>query len=239
MSKLSQSTIEKIGYYVYLLSDPRTGKIFYVGKGVGNRINHHLLGALEEKIKETKKIKTIRDIQFAGLEVILTILRHGLTEKEALEIESAVIDLIGIDNLTNIVLGHHSFVRGKMTLKNIEVEYEAKNAVFEESAMLIRINKLFRYDMPAKELYEATRQDWVIDPRRARITSIVCAVYLGIIREVYIADGWSPSPKTLGRWRFHGKIAPTEIRDKYIDKSVKHIFKQGSQNPIKYVRSFT
>jgi uncharacterized protein len=61
--KISRSTIEKLQYYVYTLSDPRTNKIFYVGKGCGNRINHHLLGALEEKTKESEKIKTIRDIQ--------------------------------------------------------------------------------------------------------------------------------------------------------------------------------
>lgn len=121
MYKLSQSTIEKLGYYVYLLSDPRTGKTFYIGKGCGNRINHHLLGALEENTKETDKVKMIRDIISFGLEVDLIILRHGLTEKEAIEIEGSIIDFIGIKNLTNLVLGHHSLDRGKMTPKNIKI----------------------------------------------------------------------------------------------------------------------
>ncbi|OGI67287.1 hypothetical protein A2823_01570 [Candidatus Nomurabacteria bacterium RIFCSPHIGHO2_01_FULL_41_91] len=236
MHKLSQSTIEKLGYYVYLLSDPRTEKIFYVGKGHGNRINHHLLGALEENTKESDKIKTIRKIQSAGLEVGLTILRHGLTEKEAFEIESSVIDLIGMKNLTNLVLGHYSLERGKMMLKNIEIEYEAEEAVFTDRAMLIRINKLYRYDMSDKELYEATRKYWIINSWRARISPIICAVYAGIIREVYMVRAWiPPSPKTPRRWSFVGAIAPEDIREKYIDKSVKHLFKKGSQNPIRYV----
>lgn len=234
MHKLSQSTIEKLGYYVYLLSDPRTKKVFYVGKGVGNRINHHLLGALEEKTKETRKIKTIRDIQSVGLEVDLIILRHGLIEKEAFEVESSIIDYIGMENLTNIMLGHHSFGRGKKTLKNIEIEFEAVDALFDEPVILIRINQLYRYNMSPQELYEATRKDWKVGSR-VKNNNIACAVYGGIIREVYEINEWVPSIKTPGRWMFNGKVASSEIRAKYIDKSVAHIWKHGSQNPIKYV----
>ncbi len=234
MYKLSQSTIEKLEYYVYLLSDPRTGKVFYVGKGHGNRINHHLLGALVEKTKETNKIKKIREIQKAGREVKLIILRHGLTEKEAFEIESSIIDYIGMKNLTNLVLGHNSFDRGKMTLKNIKIEYEAIKAVFDEPVMLIRINKLYRYDMSEKELYEATRKDWKVGENANKI-KIVCSVYLGIIREVYIVNKWVQSKEVPGRMLFTGKVASNKIRNKYIDKSVSHLLKQGSQNPIKYV----
>ena len=234
MTLLSQSTIEKLGYYVYLLIDPRTNKVFYVGKGCGNRINHHLLGALEEDTKETEKIKTIRDIQKERLEVGHTILRHGLTEKEAFEVESAVIDFLGVENLTNLVLGHHSLERGKMTLKNIKTEYEAVDALFDEPVMLIRINRLYRYDMPADELYEATRKHWVVG-QRAKTVRIACAVYLGIVREVYVVDEWLPSDESPGRMMFVGKVAPSDVRQKYIDKSVAHVWKRGSQNPIKYV----
>lgn len=234
MNELSQSTIEKIGYYVYLLVDPRTDKIFYVGKGRGSRINHHLLGALEENTKETEKIKRIREIQKAEMEVGHTILRHGLTEKEAFEVESATIDLLGLENLTNLVHGHHSIDRGKMTLKNIKTEYEAVDALFDEPVMLIRINRLYRYEMPANELYEVTRKHWKVGPR-AKTIRIACAVYAGIIREVYVVDGWLPSPESPGRFMFNGEVAPPGIRQKYLDKSVAHVWKQGSQNPIKYV----
>lgn len=236
MNELSQSTIEKIGYYVYLLIDPRNGKVFYVGKGCGNRINHHLLGALEENTKEkgTEKIVRIREIQKAEMEVGHTILRHGLTEKEAFEVESAAIDLLGLENLTNLVHGRHSIDRGKMTLKNIKTEYEAVDALFNEPVMLIRINQLYRYDIPADELYEVTRKHWKVGSR-AKMVRVACAVYAGIIREVYSIDEWVPSPETPGRFMFIGEVAPPGIRQKYLDKSVAHIWKQGSQNPIKYV----
>ena len=35
---------ERLGYYVYLLSEPPDGRIFYVGKGKGNRVFSHAQG---------------------------------------------------------------------------------------------------------------------------------------------------------------------------------------------------
>jgi hypothetical protein len=193
-----------------------------------------LLGALDENTKESEKIKKIRDVQNSGLEVKLDIIRHGLTEKESFEVESALIDTIGMDNLTNIVLGHHSDFRGKMTLRDIEIEYQAQPAEFDEPVILIRINKAFRHDMKAEELYQVTRKDWKVGQRIFNI-KIACAVYAGIIREVYSVKEWVPSTDCLGRYMFNGEIAEDNIRSKYINKSVAHVWKQGSQNPIKYV----
>lgn len=234
MQKLSQSTVEKLGYYVYLLIDPRTNKPFYVGKGTGNRINHHLLGALDESTKETGKIKTIRDIQVARLEIGHIVLRHGLTEEEAFAVESSIIDFIGIEHLTNLVQGHHSSLRGKMSLQQIKTEYEAKDALFDEPVMLIRISHLYRHDMSAVDLYEATRKDWKVGVR-AYTVRIACAIYAGIVREVYAIDEWVPSPEIPGRMMFNGKVASSVVRNKYVDTSVAHYWKHGAQNPIKYV----
>lgn len=233
MYKLSQSTIEKLEYYIYLLSDPRTDKVFYVGKGHGNRINNHLLGALEGKTKETSKIKIIRDIQSSNKEVGLTILRHGLTEKEAFEIESSVIDLLGIDNLTNLVQGLHSYDRGIMSLSDLKIEYEAEDAVFDEPVMLININKLYRPKMSPKDIFEVTKGNWKVGSR-AQDFKIVCAEYRGIIREVFKSQGWHKS-KEEGRSYFEGSVAPDNIRNKYIHKSISKYRRKGSQNPIKYI----
>jgi hypothetical protein len=68
---------------------------------------------------------------------------------------------------------------------------------------------------------------------------IACAVYAGIIREVYVAQKWECPEGTSGKIRnrkmFTGVIASPEVRDKYLNKSVAHLWKHGSQNPIKYV----
>ena len=45
MDKFSVTTIEKIGYYVYRLIDPRNGETFYVGKGKNNRVFDHVAWA--------------------------------------------------------------------------------------------------------------------------------------------------------------------------------------------------
>ena len=232
--KLSQSTIEKLGYYVYILSDPRTGKVFYVGKGCGNRINQHLLGALKDKTTETEKIKTIRDIQSSGFEVGMKIVRHGLTEKEAFEVESSLIDLLGIKNLTNLVKGHYSDVRGIMTVSEIEIEYEAKDAVFDdEGVMLININNKYEPNLSVDEIYQATRGYWKVG-KRAKDVKIVCAVYRGIIREVFDVRKWLPSSMK-GCSFFEGKVSSENIRNKYLYKSVSRYWKKGSRNPIKYI----
>lgn len=232
---LSQSTIEKLGYYVYLLTDPRNGKVFYVGKGKGNRINNHLIGALETDIQETEKIKTIREIQKAKKEVGLFVLRHGLTEKESYEVECALIDFIGIENLTNIVQGHYSAARGKMKLEDIKIEYEAEQAIFYEPTILINIRKLYYPDITQKELYEATRKHWKVGVR-AKTVKLACSIYRGIVREVFTIQCWLPSSEK-GRSYFKGKVAPLNTRDKYLNKSVSKYWKRGSQNPIKYVGS--
>ena len=85
--------IEQLQYYVYRLIDPRNGQTFYVGKGKGNRVFAHVTDALKnfEGVSYTNndeddislKIRQIRDIKNAGLEVIHVIQRYGLTEKEA------------------------------------------------------------------------------------------------------------------------------------------------------------
>lgn len=235
--KLSDTTIDKLGYYVYLLLDPRikesTKSVFYVGKGCGNRINHQLLGAVEEKTKETDKIKTIREIHASGKEVDLKILRHGLSEIEAFEIECAVIDLLGIKNLTNLVAGHDSALRGIKRLSDLKIEYEPVDAVFTEPVVLININKKYYPEMSVEEMYEATRGNWKIGERAKKIGT-VCAVYRGIIREVFEVTSWNQSEEK-GRLYFEGKVASNSVRDMYIHTSVSKFWKQGSQNPIKYV----
>jgi len=233
--KLSQSTIEKLDCYVYLLIDPRNNKVFYVGEGKGNRINQHLLGALDDKTKETEKIKKIRDIESAGLKIRNMILRHGLTKKESFEVESAMIDFLGINNLTNVVSGHHTQDNGLMALEEIKIKYEAEKAVFAEPALLITINRGYRRGISSDELYEVTRKHWRVSLRRVANTKIACAVYRGIIREVYLIDRWKTSPKKFkGRHYFIGQVASPAIRNKYLNKSVWETGKRAGQYPIKY-----
>ena len=109
----TSEVIEQLQYYVYRLIDPRNGQTFYVGKGKGNRLYAHINDALKnfdgenyldtDEDEVSAKIQQIRDIKKSGLEVIHVIQRYGLTNKEAFEVEAALIDCYA--GLTNIQAG--------------------------------------------------------------------------------------------------------------------------------------
>lgn len=228
--KLSQSTIERLDYYVYLLAD-QNNEVFYVGKGIGNRINHHFKELIDKDSRRTDKIKQIIKL---GKNVKKIILRHGLTENEAFAVENALIDYIGIENLTNIVKGHSKGM-GIADLEELKIKYEAEDAVFTESAVLINIIKLYRREMSDNQIYEATRKHWKIDIKKAKEIKLVCAVSQGIIRGVFYQDKWLISKRADKRAYFVGKVANKKDLDKYLKKSVGKYWKKGSQYPIKYI----
>ncbi len=45
INEFPSEVIEDLKFYVYRLIDPRNGETFYVGKGVGNRVFHHMNSA--------------------------------------------------------------------------------------------------------------------------------------------------------------------------------------------------
>ncbi len=155
----SNAVCERIGFYVYILKDPRNDTIFYVGKGKGNRIFQHVQCALERET-ENDKYNLIHEILKAGKEVEHFILRHGLEEKLAFEIESTIIDLLGLENLTNSVKGHDTWERGLKTVDEVFQHYDAKAVTFDEPCIIININRLYTRGISAQKLYDSTRASW-------------------------------------------------------------------------------
>lgn len=245
ITSFSQTTIDELGYYVYVYSDPDTHKPFYVGKGKGNRVFAHLTDE-----SDSEKVEYIKSLFSAGKEPIIEILVHGVDEETALKVEAAAIDLIGIENLTNRQRGHQSSMYGKIEVSLLESRYNSEELSledFDDNVMLIRINKLYRNDMNAYELYEATRAYWRVNIEQAKKAKYVLAVYYGMVLEVYEVTEWFPAFSTMmyqrvtnpeelkHRYEFVGKVAPEMIRKKYKDKSVAGIFTKGEQNPIRYI----
>ncbi len=231
MKHFSQAVCEKIGFYVYVLKDPRTSEIFYVGKGVDNRVFHHIEEAITNP-QITDKLDRIREIHSSHQEVELYLLRYGLTSLEALEIESACIDLLGFENLVNSVKGHNSWERGLKSVDEVVQYYDANPINIEEPSIIIIINKLFKRNMSPEQLYEATRTSWVIGEKRNK-AHFAFAAYRGLVREIYSIQRWQQAP-IKGRWEFIGQVSPDSIRDKYINQSLENYIKKGSQFPIRY-----
>lgn len=96
-------------FYTYTLAYP-DGTVFYVGKGTGNRIDHHEKEA--HRGHACKKCQTIRLIWATGEQVVKTKVREHLTEDEALDLEAKTIDMLGPWNLTN---GDYPFRRYQTT----------------------------------------------------------------------------------------------------------------------------
>jgi hypothetical protein len=247
--------VEKLGFYVYLLVDPRDDTVFYVGKGTGDRCFSHIDEALKTRVDtigDYEKLSRIRDIEVSGFAVRIDILRHGLSEREAFLVESAAIDLVR--NLTNKVDGHDAAERGRMSVSDINALYGAVHVEIDPShpVVLIRINHNFERAMADGALYEATRKWWRVSEERIRIgvpgsPSWAMAVYGGIVRAVYLIDVWErptvddigDDPTDLGRWGFRGK-RDLDMEAIYLHRDVSRYLRGAktgnpSQNPIRYV----
>lgn len=237
--RFSQEVIQQLKYYVYMYSDPLTGEVFYVGKGIGNRLFAHLVCT-----DDSRKCKLINQIHDRGQEPKIEILTHGLDDEHtALKVEAAIIDLIGKDKLTNRVRGWQSSAFGRVEVNQLIAHYEREKVTIQEPSILIRINRLFRYDMTEIELYDATRGIWKIGDKREKV-DYAFAVYDGIVHEVYKVLAWFQAGSTFNtrgslmneeRWEFVGQKADEVIRAKYVGKSVEHYHARNAQNPIKYV----
>lgn len=223
--------IEQLGYYVYFLRDPRDQKIFYIGKGSGNRIFDHINCAVEDT--DSEKLNLIRDIQSAGRKVEHFVLRHGLqTEESAFEIEAAAIDLVGFSNLANLQRGHGTADFGIKSAEEIIAMYSAQELETNLPAMLFNINKRFSREMTSKQIYQATQYKWRVGKKRNNAKYAI-AVYRGITREVYTIKDWFQDGDNL--WSFNGCLADEDIRRKLQHKSVSNLFSPGARNPVRYV----
>lgn len=231
---------EQLGHYVYALFDPRDHKPFYIGKGVRSRLFAHLSASLEAPTPRDK-CERIRDIIASGLEVEHVLIRHGLDEKAAFEIESALIDFcerIG-HPLTNIAGGFHSKAVGLMTANEATRRYAGKPLEqLEPGTVLININRTYRRAKGTLSYYDATKESWVIGRNRVKDIRVVLSEYRGFVVEAFEVHEWYPVPtsdrsgKPRTRWGFHGERAPAAIRDRYVNRRVTKL--AGAANPIRF-----
>jgi hypothetical protein len=250
--EFSPYVIEQIGWYVYALQDPRDNKVFYVGKGQGNRVFAHSRDAIASDEGETsQKIGLIKEIHNAGKSVNSFILRHGISdEKVAYEIESALIDLLYLldpkaDNelflISNMVKGHHHLTHGSMSTQNIMAIYDATECPeIEHAVLLFKIPVRWFPQMTDEQLFESTHGWWRLGERRNG-AKYALAVSAGVVRGIYSIDSWRVRKEgdrgyvkgEKPRFGFDGN--QTNELDIYMNKSVRHLFKKGEQTPFKYL----
>lgn len=232
----SPEVAERLRTYVYRLIDPRNGETFYVGKGRGNRVFEHSREQVDAA-DPGNKVKRIRDIRTAGFEVAHVIHRHGMDDKTAFEVESALID--AFPGLTNVVGGIGGGDFGVMHAREIIERYAAEPAVFRHRAMLISINRTVAEESP----YEAVRYAWKVSLKKAKEAEIILATVQGLIVAAFIADEWLPATAenfpgrepVPGRYGFRGHDAPAKLANLYLRRRVPDEFRRrGAANPVKY-----
>jgi len=243
-----QKTRQELKYYVYMLIDPTDNKPFYIGKGIDNRVFNHLDCALTDLDSTNAKYEKIREITNSGQTVGHIIVRHGLTEKEAFQIEASLIDAFNFSGilLSNKVLGHNSIEKGLMTSDEIKRLYNAEPLdKIDEDCIIININKKYRRGKGEQSIYEATKETWTIRESRLYQLKYVLSEYRGLIVEVFEVFEWyekergfTPNAKRFGETKigygFNGQIAPENIRMKYLNKSIAHVKKRGAASAIRY-----
>lgn len=177
--------IGRLGFYVYRLVDPRSGRTFYVGKGTGNRVFSHAAGyAPEVRGLLPPKLATIGEIKAAGLDVEHHIHRHGLDEQTAFHVEAALID--AYPELTNLVRGHRSDEFGTATTAEILARYQAEPANWGHDMLLVGVNRT----LGERSTYEAARFAWKLQRKFLPHIKFVLAVRDGLVVDAFEPARW-------------------------------------------------
>ena len=222
--KFSPSTTKQLEHYVYALTDPRDDSIFYVGKASANsRAFDHL--RIDKG--EQEKHKRIRQIRSDGHEPAVEVLRYGLKSAQAsFEVEAAVIDALGLENLTNKIRGH-GIDRGRQKASEVERLHGSKAIAIEcirDPYMLFFINQSYTPTKTEQELYDCTRQFWSRVSPTTRTPSaasgvlpysIALAIVDSVVVRAYSILTWFPAGSTMSsrpsgapgnRWEFVGQL---------------------------------
>jgi uncharacterized protein len=197
-------------YFVYLLIDPRSDEVFYVGKGKGDRFAHHGVDELLLQSDATAqeagpKLARIREIKGAGAKPRVEFARIRITtEREAFLVEGVLIDLLqrfGSSKLTNEVRGHETGA-GLVSLEDLRRQFAAPQLTTNLKAILItlgwwtpendtelpRNGHGYKLGLSQQERYDSTRAWWVMGDRRKGYRYAV-AVFQGITRDVQRITG--------------------------------------------------
>lgn len=232
----------KLKYYVYALVNPITLKPFYIGKGKGNRVFEHVNEFLNNSsLVANEKHKEIDMVLSQNKKITHSIIRHGLTEKEAFLLESTLIDYQNnfISKLSNQFSGHDSSFYGIKSTDELIRQYNAPPLQkLHHSVIIININKRYADTKSSMSIYEATKQAWVISEKRLPTIEYALAEFQGIIIGVFKVREWykvlTDNNKQNKRWGFNGEEAEINIKSLYLNKSIAHVKKKGAINPIRF-----
>ena len=228
----------KLGTYVYLLVDARTGRVFFVGRGKGDRCHRHVAAARSTTDDAKGRYVVLDRIRLAesdGRPVRIDILRFGLSADEARLVEASAVEALGLGQIPALELQRRPVDEVGAAL--------AKRARFKRSHQVVLLRAGGRgSDTP----YGSVRHGWRIGRRWVDVISPRSPVWAVIVAgdlvtSVYRLDGWEPTPgadtgtaRTQERWSFVGQ-PDSELEARYVGRSVAAYLGDGVPSAVTYV----
>jgi len=227
------NTYAKLQCYVYALRCPRDKRIFYIGKAGGkdSQGNKRVLAHFEEAERWLKvgnpnpseKVLRIAQVWRDEADVEWFIVRHGLTEAVALDVEAALIDTLGISgnlDTCNVVRGHGAHERG--LLSSHDVAAIAAAPVRPKAYKRIFVFQIQNAVGLGRSWRDAVEGDWKINDLNRKVDDQPIAVGLvnGVSRIALRISNWRMCPPNSVTYRFTGEVINA---DDLLDKSFVNI----------------
>lgn len=241
-SAFSPQTSRELGNYVYALIDPRedgdhTKRIFYIGKGQGQRcFAHATLASGSNDFPPTRdgrdlKRDLIREIIDAGQHPQVEIVAHGLDSADhALQLEAVLIHVFGLSNKQS---GHHAD-KYWQSANQLEQRYGTPvlRSEIPGNVLLVGLHESYRINARDQdELAYSTLGDWGIYRAKAQKVDYIIGVYRGLMvsffktkKESGVAKLWQTnehdrSKRARRRYRWEADPAPI-LKDKYMHRAL-------------------
>jgi hypothetical protein len=199
-SSLPTELCEALGDYVYALEDPRDRKVFYIGRGVRDRVLHHAWDAIATD-DPGAKLDRIRDIQRSGQQPRAWILRRQVGRRTtAAEMEALAIDLLARwhDPLLNEIRGA-GIEDGIRTLEGLVADFAAEPLVTNRPAIVVNIGRTWIEGITDDSLWDAARKWWMCRPEdRTPAPTLLLAEAGNIIRGAWTIQ--LPARRQLVSW---------------------------------------
>jgi hypothetical protein len=187
-------------------------------------------------------LEKIREVESGGRPVRIDILRHGLSADEALLVEAAAHDALGLAGVPQLGSQRHPTEEVNSLL--------AKRAKFKRSHQVV----LLRVGARGTDgSYESARHGWRIGKRwidtdSPRSPEWAVIVVGQLVTGVHRIERWEPAPirgrsrhaasgsvaRSTYRYSFAGPADP-ELEERYVGKSVAAYLGGGVPSPVTYV----
>lgn len=238
----SENSINDLKNYVYILVDPRDERIFYVGKGTGNRVFEH-----EQGTGSSPKNITISEIQSLGLTVKKYIVHSGLKESEAFAAETALNNLLRYlnFNITNLQTAIN-FTDECCLAEEYDRRHSKESLIKDDFSELnsyrvafLNFNRISRKNTWSELEYEKDLQQ-NFRFKQPNLPDIVFVVRKGVIYNCYKVQNWrkeeresSHSTRTCSNYYIIDKLEKDSgLLSKYHYSNISKIVAPNSQKRI-------